>query len=118
MSLEVVTGYQINPNLWINLGVETVYYPERSGEITPSVRYVVPTIGCGTFDFDVGLVLNYFGHISGHVGVEWTDPVNPFTLHAKVIHHNANTYVGERNIPCALDGDHDVEVIVAASFNY
>lgn len=118
LSLEVVTGYELNPNLWLNLGVETVYYPKRSIELTPSVRYVMPTTTYGTYDFDVGLVLNSFGHVSGHVGVEWTDPVNPLTLHAKVIHHNANTYVGERNIPNATNGNHDVEVVVAASLNY
>lgn len=118
LSLEVVTGYQLNPNLWFNLGIETVYYPKRSVEFTPGVRYVLPTTIYGTFDFECGLVLNGFGHVSGHVGVEWTDPVNPLTLHAKLIHHNANTYVGERNIPKALDSNHDFEVVIAASFNY
>lgn len=118
LSLEVVTAYQVNPNLWFNLGVETVYYPKRSVEFTPSVRYVLPTTIYGTFDFDVGVVLNGYGHFSGHVGVEWTDPVNPLTLHAKLIHHNANTYVGERNIPSAISSNHDIEVVIAASVNY
>lgn len=118
LSLEVVSGYQVNPNLWFNLGIETVYYPTKSVEITPSVRYVLPTNTHGIFEFDAGIVINSYGHFSGHVGVEWTDPVNPLTLHAKLIHHNANTYVGERNIPHVLGGDHDIEFMVSASYNY
>ena len=118
LSLEIISGYQINPNLWVNLGVETVYYPSKSVEITPSIRYALPTSIYGMFEFDVGVVINHYGHFSGHAGVEWTDPVNPITLHAKMIHHNANTYVGERNIPHALKGDHDVEVMISASYNY
>lgn len=118
LSLEVISGYQINPNLWVNLGVETVYYPTTSVEFTPSIRYALPTSIYGMFEFDAGLVINCYGHFSGHVGVEWTDPVNPLTLHAKLIHHNANTYVGERNIPHALTGDHDIEIMISASYNY
>jgi hypothetical protein len=118
ISLEVISGYQVNPNLWVNLGVETVYYPKSSVEFTPSVRYALPTSMYGMFEFDAGIVINGYGHVSGHIGVEWTDPVNPLTLQAKLIHHNANTYVGERNIPHALKGDHDIEVMVSASFNY
>lgn len=119
LSLEVVTGYEINPNWWLDLGVETVYYPHvNSVEFTPSVRYVLPTSIYGKFEFDIGLVVNSHGHFSGNLGVEWTDPVNPFTVQAKLIHHNANTYVGERNIPDALNSDHDFEFMLAASINY
>lgn len=118
LSLEVISGYQINPNLWVNLGVETVYYPNTSVEFTPSVRYILPTSIYGTFEFDAGIVINRYGHFSGHVGVEWTDPAHLITFHAKAIHHNANTYVGERNIPHAVDGNHDVEIMVSASYNY
>lgn len=118
LSLEVISGYQINPNFWVNLGVETVYYPATSVEFNPSVRYALPTSIYGMFEFDAGVVINCYGHFSGHVGVEWTDPVNPLTLHVKLIHHNANTYVGERNIPHALTGDHDIEIMVSASYNY
>ncbi|MDP3936140.1 MAG: hypothetical protein Q8Q56_04050, partial [Alphaproteobacteria bacterium] len=115
LSLEFISGYQVNPNLWVNLGIETVYYPTKSIEFTPSVRYVLPTSIYGMFEFDAGVVINAYGHFSAHVGVEWTDPINPLTLHAKLIHHNANTYVGERNIPRALKGDHDVEIMISAS---
>ncbi len=70
LSLEVISGYQINPNLWINLGVETVYYPTQSVEITPSIRYVLPTSIYGMIEFDAGLVINRYGHFAGHVGVD------------------------------------------------
>jgi hypothetical protein len=120
LSFEAVTGYQINPNFWLNVSVECLFYPKafHSVEITPSVRYVFNTSQYGQFDFDVGVVMNTLGYFSGFVGVEWTDPVNPITFGAKVIHHNANTYVGERNIPNALDSDHDVELMITASVNY
>lgn len=118
LSLEIVSGYQINPNLWVNLGVETVYYPKKSAEFTPRVRYILPTNIYGTFEFDVGVVVNNLGYFSGHVGVEWTDPTHPITFSAKAIHHNANTYVGERNIPHAVNSENDIEVMVAASYNY
>lgn len=118
LSLEVVTAYEVNPNLWINLGVETVYYPQVSMEFTPAVRYIIPTSIYGTFDLEAGLVANAYGNFSGHVGLEWTDPVNPLTIHTKLIHHNANTYVGERNTPNAKDSDHYVEFMIAASYNY
>lgn len=119
LSLEVVTGYQINPNMWFNLGVETVYYPRFSGmEFTPSVRYVVPTKMYGMFDFDIGLVLNTYVYLGGHVGIEWTDPVNPITLQAKVILHNAGTYLGERNITYSRATDYQTEFMLSASLNY
>lgn len=119
LSLELVTGYEFNPNLWFNLGVETVYYPRIAGmEFTPSVRYVLPTQLHGLFDFDIGLVVNTYGYFGGHLGVEWTDPINPFTLQAKVIFHNANTYLGERNITYSRATDYQTEFMISASFNY
>jgi|GEM_PF-1553604 hypothetical protein len=118
LSLEVISGYQINPNMWINIGIETVYYPSASMEFTPSLRYILPTRMYGAFEFDAGVVINAYGHFSGHIGVEWTDPTHPITLQAKAIHHNAKTYVGERNIPNAHDGVHDIEIMVSASYNY
>lgn len=117
LSLEFVTGYQVNPNLWLNLGIETVYYPSKGLEISPSFRYIIPS-KFGTFDFDIGAVINFEGSVSGHIGMEWTDPVNPVTFNIHMIHHNSNTYVGERNIPNALNGDHDIEFMISASFNY
>lgn len=119
LSVEVVTGYQFNPNVWFNLGVETVYYPKFSGmEFTPSIRYVLPTQTYGMFDFDIGLVFNTYIHFAGHVGIEWTDPVNPLTLQAKVIFHNAGTYLGERNITYSRATDYETECMLSASFNY
>jgi hypothetical protein len=119
LSLEAVTGYQVNPNLGFNLGIETVYYPKVTAmEITPSIRYVLPTRLYGTFELDIGIVLNTHMHLAGHVGVEWTDPINPFTFNAKVIFHNANTYVGERNITYSRVTDYETEFMLSASFNY
>lgn len=120
LSFEAVTGYQINPNFWLNVSVECPFYPKafHSVEVTPSVRYILHTSQYGQFDFDAGVVMNTFGYFSGFAGVEWTDPVNPVTFGAKLIHHNANTYVGERNIPNALDSDHDVELMMTVSVNY
>lgn len=120
LSFEVVSGYQVNPNWWVNLSAEWVMYPKafHSAEFTPSMRYVLNTQQHGTFDFDIGVVINTFGYFSGFAGVEWTDPINPVTFGAKLIHHNANTYVGERNIPNALESNHDVELVVTASINY
>jgi len=118
LSLEVITGYQFSPNLWANLGLETVYYPKFSAEFTPGVRYVFPTREYGVFDFDLGVVLNTYGHVAGQIGIEWTDPINPLTLQAKLIYHNANTYVGERNITYAHTRNHEAELMISASFNY
>lgn len=118
LSLEVVTGYQITPNFWFNLGVETVYYPGTSMEFTPSLRYAILTQTYGAVEFEVGGVFNSYLHMSGHVGIEWTDPDKVLTLEAKLIHHNANTYVGERNIPFAFDGDHYFEFMLAGAINY
>lgn len=119
LSLEVVSGYQINPNLDLTLGIETVYYPHFSSvELTPGIRYTLPTKEHGTFEFDLGLVINRYGYFAGHIGLEWTDPINPFTLETKVIYHNANTYLGERNITYSRKTDTEIEFALAASFNY
>lgn len=119
LSLEVVTGYQWSDQLWFNLGVETVYYPEfKAVELTPSIRYILPTHQHGNFEFNVGSVINFKGNLAFRGSVEWRDPINPFALSMTLIHHNVNTYVGERNIPSAHDSNHDFELSINASLLY
>lgn len=120
LSLEMISGYQWSDQLWFNLGVETVYYPEfKAAELTPSIRYILPTRQHGTFEFNVGAVINFNGSFALNGSVEWTDPVNPFTMSLTLIHHNLNTYVGERNIT-KVDGDsnHDLELSISAAILY
>ncbi len=119
LSLEIVSGYKLSGNLQLNLGVETVYYPRFANpEITPSINYTLHTKQHGTFEFMAGAVINTCGYVSVNTGVEWTDPINPFNLGIKVIHHDARTYVGERNITLADTYNHDIETVIFASYCY